>query len=625
VQNLNSSSNLDDPTAVVKLAESLMAEGDVRKAIELLQPAVKRFQGDIPVLLCFGSALAMIGEIQGAIELFSAIAKEAPDSSLAWSRLGGLFLRQGKTKEAAALLQRSLSLDPHHTRVRLELAKALMDQNDFESSLLELQRVVSESPDDVDARILIGNALRGCGREVEGIQHLKVAIRLQPENPRTHHNLGTLLSALGQVDEPIKCYQTALRLKPDAWHIWVALGQLMVTLGRLEKGEKCFDIVIEHNPEHIVALAGKGSVLIRRGQYDKVIALLRSPISRGEREVNLVLVYCNACQQTGVHGEPIRILREMLALPQSKPAASMLWHTLAHHLDKAGSAKDAFYAYEQANKLRCLTFDPAHHTAATSATIRAFSRVGMSQMYSSSNIDERPVFIVGMPRSGTSLVEQILSAHSQIYGAGEREHVREIAGQIARTSGGSLSKGLINGEPASFDVGVKGFLSRLETSGRGSRFVTDKMPQNFLYLGLISRLFPGARIIHCRRNPEDTALSVFFQNFNATYAFSTDLGWIGTYYREYERLMAHWKESLDLPILDVDYEALVADPEVHIARMMSFMDLPLEPACFAPHENRRVVHTASCHQVRKPIYSSSVGRSERYGEWLTPLRAALKR
>tara|TARA_B110000037_G_C17001810_1_gene457546 strand:+ start:257 stop:1024 length:768 start_codon:yes stop_codon:yes gene_type:complete len=248
----------------------------------------------------------------------------------------------------------------------------------------------------------------------------------------------------------------------------------------------------------------------------------------------------------------------------------------------------------------------------------------MSKMFLSSTSDERPVFIVGMPRSGTSLVEQILSAHSQVHGAGEREHVREIAGQIARTSGGSLKKGLMNGDSASFDVGVKGFLDRLETLGGGVRFVTDKMPQNFLYLGLISRLFPKARIIHCRRNREDTALSVFFQNFNATYGYSTDLSWIGAYYREYQRIMSHWKESIDLPIFEVNYEDLVADPEPHIARMLEFMDLPFEEACLAPQDNKRVVHTASCHQVRKPIYGSSVGRSERYSQWLGPLRDELE-
>jgi len=617
-------SEFGSPFEIVRVAEALLSDGSASKALELLAPALDQFQNDTSIMLCCGAALEMVGETDRAVELFSMVAQKEPSNPLAWSRLGSLFLRMGNSKEAAAFLNRSLSIDPSSTTVRLELSKSLMDQGEFELALQDLQRVVVEAPDNVDGRILIANALRGCGRAKEGVDHLHMATELDPDNPRVHHNLGTLLSSLGQVDEPIRRYQMALKLKPDAWHIWVAMGQLMVSLGRLEKGERCFDIVIEHRPDYIEAIAGKGSVLIRRGQYPEVVELLRGPIERGEREVNLVLAFSNACQQMGIHDTPAAILREMLALPQSKPAASMLWHSLAHHLDKVGGSEEAFLAYRNANELRCLNFDPAHHKAATTATIKAFSREAMSQMFLSSVVDERPVFIVGMPRSGTSLIEQILSSHSQVHGAGEREHVREIAGQIARAGGGSLSKGLMFGEHASFEAGVKGFLSRLESLGQGSKYVTDKMPQNFLYLGLISRIFPGAKVIHCRRSPSDTALSIFFQNFNSTYGYSTNLSWIGAYYREYERIMKHWKESVDLPIIDVDYESLVEDPGNQIPRLLSFLGLPLEEACLSPQNNRRVVHTASCHQVRKPIYRSSVGRSERYDSWLGAFKEALK-
>jgi hypothetical protein len=237
------------------------------------------------------------------------------------------------------------------------------------------------------------------------------------------------------------------------------------------------------------------------------------------------------------------------------------------------------------------------------------------------------VFIVGMPRSGTSLVEQILASHPNVHGAGELSDIIKLAYEyIPFTLGlkepyphcvGSLTQNQI-------DQCAQKYLARIEQFSSDAVRITDKMPQNFLYLGLIGQLFPRARIIHCSRHPLDTALSIYFQQFIEAHTYSFDLENIGHYYNEYRRLMQHWKNILDIPILDISYQNLVEDFEGTCRRMVGFLDLEWDERCLQFHRSERKIATASFDQVRSPIYSSSLGRWKHYERHLGPLIRVLK-
>ncbi|MEE8444459.1 MAG: sulfotransferase, partial [Alphaproteobacteria bacterium] len=303
-----------------------------------------------------------------------------------------------------------------------------------------------------------------------------------------------------------------------------------------------------------------------------------------------------------------------------------LYFTEAKRYGDSGDYGKEFESYIKGNEIKRghlaeigYLYDPSAVEHAVDEQIAAFGRDAFAQAGASDS--EIPVFIVGMPRSGTSLIEQILASHPEVAGAGELMFLGEAVGRLRREADYPAAP-----PPALARDVANGFLERLARAGGDARRITDKMPSNFMHAGLIAMLFPGARIIHTRRDPADTCLSCFFQNFAGTsLAFSYDLADLGHYYRQYSRLMEHWRQCLpDRPgLLEVDYEKLVGHQERESRRLIEFLGLDWSDSCLSFHETKRVVTTASHSQVRQPVYRTSVGRWKRYGDRLAPLLKSL--
>jgi tetratricopeptide (TPR) repeat protein len=317
-------------------------------------------------------------------------------------------------------------------------------------------------------------------------------------------------------------------------------------------------------------------------------------------------------------GEPEAALRrishflETHTLPDEQRL--LLHFTLGALCDKSGRYDEAFSHYRRANEIKGIRFDSTAFRNRIDAIIGNFSKERLSRAARSDCASDRPIFIVGMMRSGTSLVEQIVSSHSAVFGAGELPHLECIvagAGAAGRDTARITAKQL-NGDAGSY-------LDEINKLDGDARHVTDKLPQNFLYLGDIELMFPNARVIHCRRDPLDTCLSCYFQNFTAVQAHAFDLEALGHYYAQYRRLMEHWQQVLTIPVHEVNYEQLVSNPESVIGDILAFCGLTPEPRCYGFHENRRTVRTASYHQVRRPLYTSSVNRWHHYEKHLEPL------
>jgi len=257
--------------------------------------------------------------------------------------------------------------------------------------------------------------------------------------------------------------------------------------------------------------------------------------------------------------------------------------------------------------------------------MEAFPAARQRKRLHASNRSRLPVFIVGMPRSGTTLVEQILASHPLVYGAGELEAISEIYLGMQRRFGMARPYPYCMAEITrkQLDAMAQAHLDRLGGMSRGMARVTDKMPHNFLSLGLIDLLFPGARVIHCKRDPLDNCVAIFTQYFNEAHAYATNLADLGYYYRLYERLMHHWAETVEIPVLDLHYEELVAEPERHIRELIAFCDLSWDERCLRFHETKREVGTFSYDQVRRPIYKTSAGRWRNYAPYLDPLFESL--
>jgi hypothetical protein len=297
---------------------------------------------------------------------------------------------------------------------------------------------------------------------------------------------------------------------------------------------------------------------------------------------------------------------------------------LGELLDRAGRYDEAFESFRRGNGLIRGSHDPSAMSRGIDAVIDAWTESAVKAAPRSAIDTELPVFVLGMPRSGTTLVEQILSSHPEVGAGGERSFVMNLASELSGASGGlpscpppnRLSKGAL-------DRSARAFVRELGKVDRNAGRVTDKQPLNFLYLGLIDRMLPRARVIHCSRDPLDTCLSCYFTDFAGGIPVAADLFSLGMMYRDYRRLMAHWSSVLEIPVLEINYEALVGDLEGETRRLLDFLSLPWDDACMDFHRSGRVALTASVQQVRTPLYTSSIGRHKHYAAHIGPLRSAL--
>jgi hypothetical protein len=315
----------------------------------------------------------------------------------------------------------------------------------------------------------------------------------------------------------------------------------------------------------------------------------------------------------------MELLEAVLQEPASPDERRQAHFTLAALLDAAGEHRRAFDELRRANALRRAAFDAAAHSRYVDALIETFSVERYRSLPRARDTGELPVFIVGMPRSGTSLVEQILAAHPRVHGAGELAGIAEIAQRL-----GAYPEGIASATAATLEAHARVYAETLARDAGGALRATDKMPLNFFHIGLIGLLFPRARVVHVRREPMDTGLSCYFQDFlDPALAFSFDLGHIGCYLADYLRLMAHWRRLAPLPMLEVDYERLVVEPDEVSREMVAFLDLDWDAACLDFHRSGRYVNTASHAQVRRPVYGDSVARYRRYADVLQPMREAM--
>ena len=412
------------------------------------------------------------------------------------------------------------------------------------------------------------------------------------------HNAIDALNILGVVkgryqnDETgVALLRRALAIDPDRSDLHQNLAALLGQFGDVEEAEKHYARAIEIKPTYGEAWQGLAD------------------IRKLDLEDPLI--------------EQLRRFADDDALAAEKRC--YLNFALAKFLDGAGDHGAAFERYLAANRLRGAQYDWATHERFVNVTKATFSRRGRAFPAATGSSSVRPVFVIGMPRTGTSLVEQILASHPEIHGAGELGDITGIADALQRRhpEGVAYPECVVDTDPAAFRGFAQSYLRRIGAADPAAVRIVDKNPMNFRNLGLIERLFPNARIIHCRRDPLDTCVSCFFQNFVNGHEYSFDLDDLGRFYRSYRDLIAFWREASTLEIFDVDYEQLASEPIETSARLVAFLGLPWDEACAKPWETRRSVATASRFQVRRPVNTSSVARWRRYEGHIDPLRAAL--
>lgn len=457
-----------------------------------------------------------------------------------------------------------------------------------------------------------------------------VCLQLLKRNKRdadAYQVRGSIAMKRQDYEEAAKHYGRCVSLKPREAHYHFLAGRVAVLRGSNAEARRRLDRALQLKPGYEPAVEWKAKLLEFSGDYEQARALLEPLITAGRDNEGMAEVQARVDIHDERYAEAAAIAERHLERPDlPADARHRLGHIAGNAYEKAGAYDKAFAAHTDAHRAVAVLFDRGTYARGVNELIDVFSADRIAALSRHGNRSPLPVFIAGMPRSGTTLVEQIIDAHPLAHGAGEIRDFDAIAG--------GLQGELESTEPrlrSAIDLDAddiarlsKRYLDALRRIARHAKRVVNKSLENYRNLGLAGVLFPAAPVIHCFRDPRDTCVSCYMSSIQPkAYPFVTDLSDLGFAYGEYERLMAHWRRVIPQPILEVGYEALVDDLEGESRRIIEFLGLDWDDACLRFYASGRVVRTASYEQVRRPIYRSSIGRFRRFEGHLGPLLEAL--
>jgi tetratricopeptide (TPR) repeat protein len=558
----------------------------------------------------------------------SSMAMNLSEEAAAARQSGLAALQRGQAREAIPHLEKALELEPDAPDLRNNLGLAYLAEGRAKDAIAEFQRALAANPLLVRAHYNLGNALRSINDSPGALKHLQQAVALAPDFAEAHNNLGIILQGMGRLEQAMAHYQKALELKPDYPEAHNNLATALQASDRLEPALEHLEWALSLRPDYADALTNRGNVLAELGRFEEAIPSYERAVALAPRRMDY---HRNlSAYKRYAPGDPHLAMLETLARDLSSLGESDqidLHFALGKAWDDLGNHRRAFEHLLAGNRLHRsqVDYDESAAMRLFHAMRAVFGKDVVTEFSGSGAVSSAPVFIFGMPRSGTTLVEQILASHPAVFGAGELPFVEQ---SIVALLGGSLAAERIPEVLLSMkhgdwrDMG-EFYLERVSALSPAER-ITDKMPGNFRFAGPIHLALPGARLIHVRRSPLDTCLSCFAKRFSDHHPYAYDLGELGRYYRAYRELMEHWRRVLPEGVmLEVDYEDVVVDLEGQARRLVAHCGLAWDPSCLAFHQNLRPVRTASAHQVRQPVYRTSVGRGRAYGELLRPLLSAL--
>jgi tetratricopeptide (TPR) repeat protein len=634
------------------------ASGCCRTALRL-QPACAEACSTLGLIfLAQGSPAAAVLQLQMALRL-------QPDNAMTWNNLGNALRLQGDKVQALAHFRQALRRDPSQVEAHCNLGQLLLEERQPAEALPHCREAVRLRPNSPEAHNNLGNVLRALGQPTEARACYAEALRLNPDLALTYRNMGQALQQEQRSADAVVWYEQALQLDPGLTCTHCFLGSAFEELEKMEAAGLAYEKAVQLDPDHAEAHNGLGWARHEQGDpagaLEHYQAALRLKPDLAPALLNLGLLRVEqgdfpAAEQTFrelLRREPRHAaaqaqlamllgkrlptadeaaLRALLAEPSLDEMDRRSLHFAAAHLDDArGRYDQAADHARQANALaladrhrRGKAYDAADHTRFVDQVLAVFTPELFERVRGFGLDSTRPVFIVGLPRSGTTLTEQILVGHSRVFGAGElrlsRDSFEALAGSRAGDDAALAAVERLDRDTVQ-RLGQR-HLERLAARSPTAELVVDKMPDNYLFLGLLATLFPRAKFIHCRRDLRDTAVSCWMTNFRQI-SWANDTGDIARRFHDHERLMAHWRRVLPVPLLEVDYEETVADLEGTARRLLAWCGLEWEPACLEFHQARQPVRTASVTQVRQPIYRHAVARWKNYDQALGPLFAQL--
>ena len=572
-----------------------------------------------------GNVQRALGDLDAAVESYRRTLAINPDLAGAHNNLGSVQRDSGDLQAAAKSFRRALQLTPDYAEAHNNLGIVHRNLGDLDAARECCRRALACQPHFAEAHNTLGNVLRDLGDLDAALESYGRALALKPRFAEAHNNLGIVHRDLGDLDAAIESHRRAVDLRPDYAEAYNNLGNALNDIGRLDEAERSYRRAVELKPDYAEAHNNLGNVFASVGRLDEAERYYRRAV---ELKPNYAEAYRNliSIRKIEERESVIRSVEKLHGEPGASPEDRMHFaFGLGKAYDDLGHYAEAFACLSEANRLKRQSFvyDVAWDARLFRRIREVFQETLFERHAKAGRRDDTPIFIIGMIRSGTTLVEQILASHRAVFGAGELHDLSTVADSAVRERGLRFPDGLEDLDDAAFNRLADDYLRRLRVRGGRARHVTDKMPSNFCHVGLIRLILPSARIIHVRRNPLDTCLSVFANYFVHDHPYAYDLTELGAYYRHYEALMEHWRHVLPGAMLELSYEALIEQPEAEIRRLLDSCELPFDPACLNFHETKRPVQTASVSQVRQPLYRKSLERWRNYEAQLKPLQSAL--
>jgi tetratricopeptide (TPR) repeat protein len=602
---------------LVDAANAMKALGQARESVALYQQGLQGNPRSVEAHNNLGNAFLELGQFDNAVGCYRRALEITPDDAQVHCNLGNALRQLGRLDEAMISSRRALTLDPRLSVAHNNLGLICAALGQFEQAAASYRQALALNGSYPEALINLGNVLRDLGESREAVSLYTQAVELDPKRAENHCNLGNALLDLRRIDEAAASFARALELQPESPLAHVSLGTAQRLRGRAADAEGSCQAALAIDPSYVDALSLLGELQADRGQFNEAEQLFRRAIAIDPQFPFGFYSIAAHRKMTSDDGAWLKGVEALLAKRLPLRQEIDLRYALGKFFDDIGHYDQAFEHYRLANELikrQGAKYDRAKLTQRVDEIIAGFDAAFMRERRNFASSSELPVFVIGMPRSGTSLTEQILASHPAVFGAGELTF-------WGSANAAYEAKGLKSHAGASLIPGMaRDYLERLTALSGGARRVVDKMPANFLYAGLIHASFPRARIIHMQRHPIDTCLSIYFQNFFNIDPYAHDLESLAHYYSEYIRITDHWRAVLPATtLLEIPYEALIENHEDWSRRMVDFIGLPWDPKCLDFHQTTRVVITASKWQVRQKIHALSVGRWRKYEKFIAPL------
>jgi tetratricopeptide (TPR) repeat protein len=530
--------------------------------------------------------------LKETIQCYESAIEVNSDCAIAYSNLGKLFAHQGNKMKALDFTQKSIEAKYNDALIQFNCAYVLHTLERYDAAL----------------------------------KHILISIELEPNNAMAHSIAGSCCQAIGDTKKLIYHFEESLRCDPNFVDSLIRLGSHYQSAGDFGLAEKYFEDALSVMPNSPQVMEKMAGFLTIAGKKKEAYVIIRRLIDTHTESSYTLNLYADLCSEYGNINELIELSENYLKQSRvNNNDKRNIGFALGKVYDRKGDYDLAFEKYTMANKAFYANYNVQSYVDYTQSYIDLYNSNYFSHTSINPNVTEKPIFIIGMPRSGTTLTEQLLSQHTKVFAGGELPYLRDVLKEYSgmHDAGNVSLKFLKNINTNIITEMAEEYIHRVNQLSNNSEKVTDKMPSNYFHLGVISQMFPKAKILHCTRDPRDICLSIYFQNFGVMQPYSSNLNNIAHIYLEYERLMRHWTNNLNIDVYEVKYEDLVIDFEEKARGILKYCELEWEDECLEFYNSKRIVATVSSDQVNKPIYNKSVGRWRNYKKYIAEMENIL--